>query len=79
MRRMYMTYTRRLCSREGSWRVRRLSDMLYSGLILDFGGVVATDFYGANLPAARELGLGTLFFTGADDEVAEIERLIGIA
>jgi putative hydrolase of the HAD superfamily len=32
-----------------------------------------------NLPAARELGMGTLFFTGADGEVAEIERLIGIA
>jgi HAD superfamily hydrolase (TIGR01509 family) len=32
-----------------------------------------------NLPAARDLGMGTLFFTGADGEVAEIERLIGIA
>jgi hypothetical protein len=33
----------------------------------------------ANLPAARELGMGTLLFTGVDSEVAEIERLIGIA
>ena len=32
-----------------------------------------------NLPAARDLGMGTLFFTGADGEVAEIERLIGLA
>lgn len=32
-----------------------------------------------NLRAARELGLGTLLFTGADGEVQEIERLIGIA
>ena len=32
-----------------------------------------------NLPAARDLGMGTLFFTGADGEVAEIEKLIGIA
>jgi epoxide hydrolase-like predicted phosphatase len=32
-----------------------------------------------NLPAARELGMGTLLFTGADGEVPEIERLIGIA
>jgi epoxide hydrolase-like predicted phosphatase len=32
-----------------------------------------------NLPGARELGMGTLFFTGAAGEVAEIERLIGIA
>jgi epoxide hydrolase-like predicted phosphatase len=32
-----------------------------------------------NLPGARDLGMGTLFFTGADGEVAEIERLIGIA
>jgi HAD superfamily hydrolase (TIGR01509 family) len=31
-----------------------------------------------NLPGARSLGMGTLFFTGADAEVAEIERLIGI-
>jgi putative hydrolase of the HAD superfamily len=33
----------------------------------------------ANLPPARELGMGTLFFKGADGEIAEIERLIGIA
>jgi putative hydrolase of the HAD superfamily len=32
-----------------------------------------------NLPVARDLGMGTLFFTGADGEIAEIERLIGIA
>jgi putative hydrolase of the HAD superfamily len=32
-----------------------------------------------NLPTARDLGMGTLLFTGADGEVAEIERLIGIA
>lgn len=32
-----------------------------------------------NLPAARDLGMGTLFFTGADGEVAEIEKLTGIA
>jgi hypothetical protein len=32
----------------------------------------------SNLPGARELGMGTLFFTGADGEVAEIERLIGL-
>jgi putative hydrolase of the HAD superfamily len=31
-----------------------------------------------NLPAARHLGMGTLLFTGADGEVAEIERLLGI-
>ena len=33
----------------------------------------------ANLPAARELGMGAFFFKGADGEIAEIERLIGIA
>ena len=32
-----------------------------------------------NLPAAWDLGMGTLFFTGTDAEIAEIERLIGIA
>ena len=32
-----------------------------------------------NLPTARDLGMGTLLFTGAGGEVAEIERLIGIA
>jgi putative hydrolase of the HAD superfamily len=32
----------------------------------------------SNLPGAGKLGMGTLFFTGADGEVAEIERLIGI-
>jgi hypothetical protein len=31
-----------------------------------------------NLPTARDLGMGTLLFTGTTDEVAEIERLIGI-
>jgi putative hydrolase of the HAD superfamily len=31
-----------------------------------------------NLPAAAGLGMGTLFFTGADGEVAEIETLIGM-
>jgi putative hydrolase of the HAD superfamily len=33
----------------------------------------------ANLPPARELGMGTVFFTGANGEIAEIEKLIGIA
>jgi putative hydrolase of the HAD superfamily len=33
----------------------------------------------ANLPAARDLGMGTLFFTGTDGDIAEIERRIGIA
>jgi putative hydrolase of the HAD superfamily len=32
-----------------------------------------------NLPGAAGLGMGTLFFTGAATEVAEIERLVGIA
>lgn len=32
----------------------------------------------SNLPGARALGMGTLFFTGAAGEVAEIERLIGL-
>ena len=32
-----------------------------------------------NLPGARDLGMGTLFFTGTDGEVAKIEKLIGIA
>lgn len=32
-----------------------------------------------NLPPARDLGMGTLLFTGNAGEVAEIERLIGIA
>jgi epoxide hydrolase-like predicted phosphatase len=32
-----------------------------------------------NLPPARDLGMGTLLFTGADNEIPEIERLIGIA
>lgn len=32
-----------------------------------------------NLPAARDLGMGTVFFTGTAGEIAEIERLIGIA
>jgi putative hydrolase of the HAD superfamily len=32
-----------------------------------------------NLPTARDLGMGTLLFTGAGTEIPEIERLIGIA
>ena len=32
-----------------------------------------------NLRGARDLGMGTVFFTGADGEVAEIERLIGLS
>jgi epoxide hydrolase-like predicted phosphatase len=32
-----------------------------------------------NLPAAGDLGMGTVFFTGTESEVAEIARLIGIA
>jgi epoxide hydrolase-like predicted phosphatase len=32
-----------------------------------------------NLPGARDLGMGILYFTGADDEIAEIERLISIS
>jgi HAD superfamily hydrolase (TIGR01509 family) len=32
-----------------------------------------------NLPGAAGLGMGTLFFTGAAEEIAEIERLIGLA
>ena len=32
-----------------------------------------------NLSGAASLGMGTLLFTGAEAEVAEIERLIGIA
>jgi epoxide hydrolase-like predicted phosphatase len=32
-----------------------------------------------NLPGAAGLGMATLFFTGAEAEVAEIERLTGIA
>jgi putative hydrolase of the HAD superfamily len=43
------------------------------------GDCLFVDDTEANLPAARELGMGTLFFTGADGEVAEIERLLGIA
>jgi epoxide hydrolase-like predicted phosphatase len=31
-----------------------------------------------NLPAARDLGMGTLLFTGASGEIPEIERLTGI-
>lgn len=31
-----------------------------------------------NLPPARDLGMGTLLFTGADGEIAEIEKLTGI-
>jgi epoxide hydrolase-like predicted phosphatase len=31
-----------------------------------------------NLPGAHDLGMGTLFFTGEDAEITEIERLIGI-
>jgi putative hydrolase of the HAD superfamily len=37
------------------------------------------DDTGHNLPGARSLGMGTLFFTGADGEVTEIERHIGIS
>jgi putative hydrolase of the HAD superfamily len=33
----------------------------------------------ANLPQAAELGMGTLLFTGADGDVAEMERLTGLA
>jgi putative hydrolase of the HAD superfamily len=32
-----------------------------------------------NLPGARDLGMGTMFFTGAPGEVEEIEMLTGIA
>ena len=31
-----------------------------------------------NLPAAMDLGMGTVYFAGAAEEIAEIERLIGI-
>ena len=31
-----------------------------------------------NLPPARDLGMGTLLFTGASGEISEIERLTGI-
>jgi putative hydrolase of the HAD superfamily len=31
-----------------------------------------------NLPAARDLGMGTLLFTGSDAELAEISRLTGL-
>jgi putative hydrolase of the HAD superfamily len=43
------------------------------------GDCLFVDDAEANLPTARELGMGTLFFTGADGEIAEIERLLGIA
>jgi hypothetical protein len=33
----------------------------------------------ASLPAARELGMATVHFTGTRKDVAEIERLMGIA
>jgi putative hydrolase of the HAD superfamily len=32
-----------------------------------------------NLPGARDLGMGTVFFTGAPGEVEKIEALLGIA
>jgi putative hydrolase of the HAD superfamily len=32
-----------------------------------------------NLPGARDLGMGTVYFTGAEGDVAEIERLIGLS
>jgi epoxide hydrolase-like predicted phosphatase len=43
------------------------------------GDCLFVDDTEANLPAARELGMGTLLFTGADDEVTVIGRLIGVA
>jgi hypothetical protein len=33
----------------------------------------------AGIPGARDLGMGTLFFTGTDGEITEIERLTGIS
>ncbi len=32
-----------------------------------------------NLPPARDLGMGTLLFTGAAEEISEIERLTGLS
>jgi putative hydrolase of the HAD superfamily len=43
------------------------------------GDCLFVDDAEANLPPARELGMGTLLFTGADSDVPQIERLIGIA
>jgi epoxide hydrolase-like predicted phosphatase len=42
-------------------------------------GCLFVDDTEANLPPARELGMGTLLFTGIVGEVMEIERLTGIA
>jgi putative hydrolase of the HAD superfamily len=54
-------------------------ELTASKISLAPGDCLFVDDTEANLPAARELGMGTLFFTGADGEVAEIERLLGIA
>lgn len=42
------------------------------------GDCLFVDDTEANLPAAHDLGMGTLFFTGADGEIADIERLVDI-
>jgi putative hydrolase of the HAD superfamily len=54
-------------------------ELTASKISLPPGDCLFVDDTEPNLPAARELGMGTLFFTGADGEVAEIERLLGIA
>jgi putative hydrolase of the HAD superfamily len=43
------------------------------------GDCLFVDDTPANLPPAAALGMGTLLFTGADGEIAEIARLAGIA
>lgn len=54
-------------------------DLTCSKLGLPPDACLFVDDTEANLPAARELGMGTLLFTGAGSDVTEIERLIGIA
>jgi hypothetical protein len=62
------------------------------GLLLDFGGVLTSSLYGrmaefctgAGLPAdaitaARALGMAAVHFTGAPGQLAEVERLLGLA
>ena len=57
----------------------RIYELTVAKLGLEPAACLFVDDTEYNLPAARELGMGTLLFTGADGEVAEIERLVGLA
>jgi putative hydrolase of the HAD superfamily len=53
-------------------------ELTASKIGLPFGRCLFVDDTPANLPPAAALGMGTVLFSGADDEIAEIARLVGV-